>query len=114
MIGKSAVTNTRAQNPGSSRTIDSLWPSRDQSVSSQSRRKARRANDTTDFVFVGEANHSPQFKALKRYKVRSQARSRAALFKKKCETGWRTKSTGLRPVGASRTWTWWFSVSASR
>jgi hypothetical protein len=98
MIWKSAVTNTITQSLGSLRTIDSLGPSRDESVSSRSCRKVRIANDTTDFVFVDETNHSPQFKALKRYKICSQARSRAALFKKKCETGWRTKSTGLRPL----------------
>jgi hypothetical protein len=56
------------------------------------------ANDTTDFVFVNEANHSPRFKVLNRHKVRSQACSRGALLKKKYETGWRTKSTRLRPL----------------
>ena len=98
MIWKSAVTNTSTQSLGSLRTIDSLGPSRDESVSSRSRRKARMANDTTDFVFVNEANHSPRFKVLNRHKVRSQACSRGALLKKKYETGWRTKSTRLRPL----------------
>jgi hypothetical protein len=92
MIGKSAVASTRTQIPGSPSTINILEPSRDESVPSRSRRKARMANDTTNFVFVNEANHSPQFKALNRRKVRSHAR------RKKYETGGRTKSTGFRAL----------------
>jgi hypothetical protein len=109
MIENSAVTNTRTTaqsregSRGPRRTADGPEPPEDEPGSPRPPRKGRIIHTTTDFVFVNEANHSPQFKALKRHTVRSQARIHSArLLKQKHKTELRPLAPQKRGHSASR------------